>query len=105
MSSQGSAYARFARALEQGNLRRIQLAAAELPHVRLEDALRICLIMRDDPRYDRAATRWLGRLALEARHASLEDIEEAATALRLLPQRPEWAMEQLAELCLRLGVR
>jgi hypothetical protein len=35
----------------------------------LDDALRICLVIRDsDPdRYERAAVRWLGRFALEAR--------------------------------------
>jgi hypothetical protein len=44
-------------------------AALELPQVALDDALRICLVFRDgDPgRYEKAAVRWLGRFALEAR--------------------------------------
>ena len=38
----------------------------------LDDALRICLVLRggDPDRYERAAVRWLGRFALEAREAS-----------------------------------
>lgn len=39
MTSQGSAYARFRRALERGNLLHVRAAAAELPQVPLEDVL------------------------------------------------------------------
>jgi hypothetical protein len=53
--------------LTRGNLTLVRAAAAELPSVNLEDALRICLLLRDaDPsRYERAVIRWLGRLCLE----------------------------------------
>ena len=67
MTSTGSPYARFKRALLTGNLAVVHAAAAELPAVDLADALSICLLMsaRDDERYERAAVRWLARVALE----------------------------------------
>lgn len=51
-----------------GNELLVFAAARELPRVPLED-LRICLLIRggDPDRYERAAVRWLGRFALEAR--------------------------------------
>ena len=60
MTSQGSAYGRFRRALARGNLQLVRAAAGELPTIRLDDALRVCLLIRDrDPdRYERAALRW-----------------------------------------------
>ena len=68
VTSDGSPYARFRRALETGNELLVLAAARELPQVALDDALRICLVLRDGDRrrYDRAAVRWLGRFALEA---------------------------------------
>ena len=47
MSSQGSAYARFRRALKTQNLTLIRAAASELPVVRLDDALEVCVLLRD----------------------------------------------------------
>jgi hypothetical protein len=51
--TKGGPYARFRRALDSGNLTLVRAAAAELPAVNLEDALRICLLLRDA---DRPAT-------------------------------------------------
>lgn len=69
----------------------------------LPDALRICLMVRDqDPeRYEAAAVRWLGRFALEARDATLDDVKRAAEALDALPKQPDAAIEQLSLLCIR----
>jgi hypothetical protein len=107
MTSDGSPYTRFRRALDAGNLNLVVAAAAELPRVGLDDALRVCLLLRDgDPeRFERAAVRWTGRFALEARNVSLEAIERAITALNVLPDRPDDAMERLAALCTAHGVR
>lgn len=82
MTSQGSAYGRFRRALQTGNLALVRAAALELPTIRLDDALRVCLLIRDnDPaQYERAALRWVGRFALEARTATLADVRAAADA-------------------------
>src|SRR4051812_50179434 len=67
VSVRGSPYVRFKRALATGNLSLVRAAAAELPAIDLGDALAICLLMsdRDDERFERAAVRWLARLALE----------------------------------------
>ena len=101
VTSDGSAYIRFKRALDTGNLNLIRAAAAELPRIGLPDALEVCLLMRDqrDGRFERAAVRWLGRFALEATEATLEAIQTAAAALRIMPQRPEASMEILSRLC------
>jgi len=107
MTSQGSPYGRFRRALEQGNLQLVRAAAGELPTIRLDDALRVCLLIRDrDPqRYERAALRWVARFAVEARAATLGDVQDAAAALARLPAQPDEAMGQLQRLCLahRIG--
>jgi len=101
MSSDGSPYYRFKRALATGNLNLIRAAAAELPWIGLSDALEICLLLRDQPdeRYERAAVRWLGRFALEARSVTIDALELAAAALQALPVQPEISMETLSRLC------
>jgi hypothetical protein len=81
-------------------------AARELPQVALRDALRVCLILRDgdQARYERAAVRWLGRFALEARGVTIADLRRAADALDALPDRPDEAMGELHYLCVARGV-
>jgi hypothetical protein len=106
MTSDGSAYVRFRRALETGNAALVIAAAQELPRVALDDALTICLVFRDgDPeRYERAAVRWLGRFALEARGVTVAAIRRAADALDALPERPDEAMGQPHYLCVAHGI-
>jgi hypothetical protein len=106
MTSDGNPYARFRRALETGNETLVITAARELPQVRLDDALRICLVLRggDPDRYERAAVRWLGRFALEAREVTINDLRLAANALDALPEHATEAMELLQRLCVARGV-
>ena len=106
MTSQGSAYVRFRRALETGNELLVLATARELPRVPLDDALRICLLIRggDPDRYERAAVRWLGRFALEARGVTIHALRLAADALDALPDQPGEAMERLQRLCIAHGV-
>jgi hypothetical protein len=106
VTSDGNPYTRFRRALETGNAALVTAAALELPHVALDDALRICLVLRggDATRYERAAVRWLGRFALEAREVTIDDLRLAADALDALPDRATDAMERLQRLCLARGV-
>ena len=87
MTSQGSPYARFKRALDSGNLMQVRAAAAELPAVPLRDALEVCeLLRRAKPEvYERAALRWLARLLLERPAITLGEVEQAALALQRLP--------------------
>jgi hypothetical protein len=106
MTSQGSAYARFRRALEIGNQALVLATARELPQIGLDDALRICLVLRDGDRdrYERAAVRWLGRFALEAPGVTIEGLRVAAAALEQLPERALEAMEQLQAVCAAHGL-
>jgi len=105
MTSDGSAYSRFRRALDARNLNMVIAAAKELPQVGLKDALHICLLVRDHPdRFQRAAVRWLGRFALEARAVTIDDVVEAGDALAVMPEHPTQAMEALAALCVAHGV-
>lgn len=89
-----------------GNEELVLRAARELPQIALDDALRICLVLRggDPLRYERAAVRWLGRFALEARGVTIDDLRLAAEALEVLPESAVDAMEQLQALCLQRGV-
>ena len=61
-----TAYTRFRRTLETGNLTLIRGAAAELPRVNLVDALAVCVAIRraESERFERAALRWLARFWL-----------------------------------------
>ena len=84
LTSDGNPYARFRRALATGNETLVVAAARELPQVSLDDALRICLVLRggDPARYERAAVRWLGRFALEGRRVTIADLRQAAERAR-----------------------
>jgi hypothetical protein len=63
MTSQGSAYGSFRRALDGGNATIALAGAADLTHVGLADALELLLlILESEPsRFKRAALRWHGR--------------------------------------------
>jgi hypothetical protein len=106
VTSDGNPYARFKRALDTGNAALVTAAALELPRIALDDALRICLVLRggDADRYERAAVRWLGRFALEGRSVTIDDLRAAADALDALPDRATEAMERLQRLCVAHGV-
>jgi hypothetical protein len=106
VTSDGSPYARFRRALEAGNELLVLAAARELPQIALDDALRICLVLRDGPpeRYEQAAVRWLGRFALEARGVTIDALRLAADAFEALPTRATEAMEELQRLCTTHGI-
>ena len=83
LTSSGSAYTRFQRALATRNPLLIRTAAAELPRVELGDALAIALVLLDvEPdRYGRAAARWHARFCLEVKGV---DLAESGAVLALL---------------------
>ena len=99
MSIKGSPYARFRRSLEVGKLSLVYAAAAELPRLELDDGLRVLVLMaeQDRERYDRAAVRWLGRLALE-RRLGIEDLRAGLAACELLRRHPREGEAVLREL-------
>ena len=106
MSSQGSPYARFQRAIRIGRLPLVRAAAAELPRIDLHDALAICLLIerQDGERYERAVVRWLARLAVEVPTVGIADLREGLVAFEALPYNPVAARESLALLCDRHGL-
>jgi hypothetical protein len=86
VSIKGSPYAWFRRSIEAGRATDAWAAAHELESLSLADALALCLVLLDeDPRrYDRAAVRWLARLASDARGLDLDGLVLAAGALAAL---------------------
>lgn len=104
MSIKGRSYTWFRSALGRGDLAGVRAAAAELGHrVNLVDALSVVLLMaaRDDDAFDRAATKWLARFALERPAAGLADLRLGLCALEALPYNREAARVTLCELCAR----
>jgi hypothetical protein len=101
VTSQGSAYSQFKRALERRNFMLAWTLAAELPKVPLADGLELLLLARDfEPaRFDRAVPRWHARLCREQRLSSGE-AQLALAALTALPgPGVESAVHSLAALC------
>jgi len=87
----GSDYRWLRDALDRGDLPLVKATAAQLPAVDLATALEITLLIASEEPHnaERAAVRWLGRWALEARDASLAGLLEAVVALSALAQEPE----------------
>ena len=85
MTAQGSPEARFWRGIATRNPVIAQSIAFELPHVRVEHALALVLLVRDvqQERYDAFAARFVGKLRSEAQ-ASLDDLSIAVAALAAL---------------------
>jgi hypothetical protein len=104
-TSGGSPYTRFQRALQTGDIALVRAAAAELPQVELGDALRIVWLYReDDQLFERAAVRWVGRFALEAKAATLEDVQSALSALNAIAMGCPAALDERARLCAACGI-
>ena len=86
MTSQGSPYSRFKRCLATGNGPLVRAAAAELPQLSLEDALAVCLVLRDsEPEvFERAIVRWHALLCRQARGLGAREAQLALAALQAL---------------------
>ena len=87
MTSDGSPYSRLRRAIQHGNLAIIHVTAAELGWVALRDALGILMVIeaKADERFESAAVRWAGRLALEVPDLALAELAGALESLHALP--------------------
>ena len=85
VTSQGSAYSQFRRALDRRNFLLAWSLAAELPRVPLADALALLLLALDEQRwrFETAAPRWHARLCAEAR-LTLTEAQLAIAALDAL---------------------
>jgi hypothetical protein len=101
VTSQGSAYSRFRRALDNRSAASALASAAELRSVSLTDALELCLLLseREPARYERAALRWHGRYCREVDGVSLDEAQAVLALLAALrgSRRPAVAVS-LAEL-------
>ena len=83
---QGSAQPRFCRAVERKSVLNAELAAREMGQLVLKDALSLVLpyAATNDPRFDRASTRWIAaRFCVEGK-PSLSELQAAVSALALL---------------------
>jgi hypothetical protein len=67
MTSQGSAHARFQRAIKRGHVLHAEIAARELGSISASDALALVLLYRRDgsEKFERAARRWIRRLQID----------------------------------------
>jgi hypothetical protein len=98
VTADGSPTSRFQRALVHGNLSEAEAAARELRRLSLHDALRLLVLyaQKRDAKFEHAAVRWLGRLALERRDIGLAELQVAAAALACLHgRRADTAAETL----------
>ena len=100
VTSQGSAYARFRRALDGGNPTIALAAATELDFVSLPDALELVLLLVDEPgKFRRAALRWHARYCGEVSDVGFEEAQAVLACLAgLAGRRPKPAASALAEL-------
>ena len=108
MTSQGSPYARFKRALASRNPRVATAAAQELEQVALDDALRLVLLYRETRnwRFERAALRWHLLLLTEAPALGLAGARASAQALIAIGgDHVERGIEALSELLERARAR
>jgi hypothetical protein len=87
VTSHGSTYMRFRRALDRGKATEALLAAGELQFVGLGEALELTLLLAEgeDARYERAALRWHARFVYETKNV---DIRESVAVRALLTSIP-----------------
>jgi uncharacterized membrane protein len=102
VTAQGSAYMRFRRALDRGNVTEALSAASELDFVSLAEALELTLLLADGDleKYNRVALRSHIRFVQETKNV---DIRESQAVLALLAAIPGNALAAaaLAELLSR----
>jgi hypothetical protein len=76
VSPDRSPYIRFRRSLETRRLDDALAAAADVAWLNVDDALEILVLMAQeaDPRFDKAAARWVGRLLVETSPMTLRQV-------------------------------
>lgn len=85
VTSEGSPYGRFRKAIERRNLVAAEDAARELETLSLGDALDLVRLYgeRGSPKYERAAVRWLGRYLAEGTPGLREVAASAAMLVEI----------------------
>jgi hypothetical protein len=86
VTSQGSPLTRLRRALAGGDLLSACAAASDLPHVGLDEAaaLLVLIATQDPEKLDTAAVRFLGRACLERPFITLDDAQLLVACLAQL---------------------
>jgi hypothetical protein len=104
MTSQGSAYGRFTRAIQTRNLWSAEISLRELGTVSLADALSYLDLLAElkPEKVERAAIRWHGRLETEAPFLTLAESQLALAALASLCAGERQAIEILRVLLRRV---
>jgi hypothetical protein len=97
VSIKGAPYANFRRSLETRKLSIVLPAAAELDWINLGDSLEILVLMAEagDPRFERSAARWIGRLLTETPPMTLAEARWAIAMVEQLPRCRE-SLQRLA---------
>jgi hypothetical protein len=74
--------------LETQRLADVLPVAAEIPWLNLNDSLEILTLMAQeaDPRFDRAAARWIGRLLVETPPMTLKEARWVVAMVEQLPR-------------------
>jgi hypothetical protein len=107
MSAGASPLPRLQRAIERRSLAQAEAAARELGTLRLEHALALTLLMltERDMRFERAVTRWLGRVLTTHPAIGLEVASELAGSLADLEgASPDVARSRSAVLLRSVGL-
>ena len=85
MTSQGTAHARFLRAIQRDRVLAAETAARELGALSTGDSLALVLLYQrqGDPKFERAARRWVRRVQIDhaLRHQEVELLRAALGAL------------------------
>jgi hypothetical protein len=87
VTSQGSAFIRFRRALDRRNVTEALSAASELQFVGIAEALELTLLLADgeDAKYERAALRWHARFVYETKNVDIRESVAVVTLLTAIP--------------------
>jgi hypothetical protein len=104
VTAQGSPLTRLRRALAGGDILAARTAAAELPHVGLDEAAALLvLIARENPeRFQPAAVRFLGRACLERSFITLGDVQLLVACLAQLERADDESRASFAGALRRL---
>ena len=107
MTSHGSAYGRFQRAIERGHLVHAEVAAREVGWLNLADALAVTVLIakQDVARFGRASARWHSRFAAEVKGLEAWESRLVLAALEALPHDEELALAIVERVARVHGIR
>lgn len=107
VSIKGRASVWFEGAIRRGDVPGALAEASQMRPLPLGYALALTVVFGEarDPRFPRAAARWIARFATECREVDVHDVEAAVIAFARLPHRSGEARQLLVELGERHGLQ